>query len=259
MLISKRNPALMVGSGERRVFGLKFSSATTDQLVKTMTGQPATNPQLLVTCNLDHVVNLHRNANFRAAYQTAWQTTVDGAPVFLYQRLRGGAAPERVTGADLFPQLMRTMDPRLHRPFFITANDAIGEALQMELEARGFAFAAPPFLTVPFGFEHDIVASDAAVTAITSFKTTHLFLGVGSPKSEIWAVDHRDRLGALYILPVGAALEFFTGKKSRAPRLVRRLGLEGIWRLGSEPHRLWRRYMVDSWIFFAAIREDLRH
>lgn len=245
-------------AARRRIFGLDFTDATAQQLVETMTGQPAVGAQMLVTCNLDHVVNLHRNPAFRAAYLTAWRTTVDGAPVFLYQRLRGGAAPARVTGADLFPALMRSVDPHRHRPFFITANDSIGEALQAELEARGFVFTAPPFLTVPFGFERDIKATDAAITAITSFAATHLFLGIGSPKSEIWAASHRDRLGALYILPVGAALEFHTGKKSRAPRIVRRLGLEGVWRLGSEPRRLWRRYMVYSWVFFAAIRDDLR-
>ena len=153
---------------------------------------------------------------------------------------------------------MRSMDPHRHRPFFITADDAIGQALQVELEARGFIFAAPPFLTVPFGFERDVAATDAVIAAIAGYDATHLFLGIGSPKSEIWVVAHRDRLGALYILPVGAALEFHTGKKSRAPHLVRRLGLEGVWRLGSEPRRLWRRYMVDSWIFLAAIREDLK-
>jgi N-acetylglucosaminyldiphosphoundecaprenol N-acetyl-beta-D-mannosaminyltransferase len=256
--MADRHTAPSHDAAPARVFGLQFSDATTQQLVATMTQQPASGPQLLVTCNLDHVVNLHRNPTFRAAYLTAWQTTVDGAPVLLYQRLRGGAAQGRVTGADLFPEMMRTMDPLRHRPFFITANDAVGEALQAELEARGFTFAEQPFLTVPFGFERDAAATDAVIAVIKEFAATHLFLGIGSPKSEIWVAAHRHRLGALYILPVGAALEFHTGQKSRAPRLIRRLGLEGVWRLASEPRRLWRRYMVDSWTFLAAVREDLR-
>ncbi len=241
-----------------RIFGIAFSDCTTAQLVETMTRQAAAEPQMLVTCNLDHVVNLHRNPVFRAAYLTAWQTTVDGAPVFVYQRWRGGRAPARVTGADLFPALMRVINPRQHRPFFITADDSIGMALQRELEERGFVFERPPFLTVPFGFEKDAAASDAVLATIKASRPTHLFLGIGSPKSEIWIANYRHRLPALYILPVGAALEFHTGKKSRAPRLVRRVGLEGLWRLASEPRRLWRRYMIDSWVFLAAVRADLK-
>ena len=166
-----------------RIFGIAFSDCTTAQLVETMTRQAAAEPQMLVTCNLDHVVNLHRNPVFRAAYLTAWQTTVDGAPVFVYQRWRGGRAPARVTGADLFPALMRVINPRQHRPFFITADDSIGMALQRELEERGFVFERPPFLTVPFGFEKDAAASDAVLATIKASRPTHLFLGIGSPKS----------------------------------------------------------------------------
>lgn len=242
----------------RKVFGLDFSDNTLEQLVAIMTQQPANGVQMIVTCNLDHVVNLHRNAAFRAAYLTAWQTTVDGAPVFLYQRLRGGQVPARLTGADLFPAMMQGLDPIGHRPFFITPDDLIGEGLQAQCEANGFRFAARPFLTAPHGFEHDAQASEAMLATIQHFDPTHLFVGLGSPKSEMWVAAHHDRLGSLYVLPVGAAMEFHTGKKKRAPRLARRLGLEGVWRLASEPGRLWRRYLIDSWVFLTAVRDDFR-
>lgn len=253
-----RDTAVTTDPSNPRVFGIDFSNCTAQQLVKIMTHTPAIGPQMLVTCNLDHVVNLHRNVAFRNGYLNAWRTTVDGAPVFLYQKLRGGRAPERITGADLFPAMMAAMNPLRHRPFFITADDVIGEALKAELEKRGFLFDAQPFLTVPFGFESDATASAQILTTITNYAPTHLFFGVGSPKSEIWVDKYRQVLGSLYILPLGAALEFHTGQKTRAPRLARRLGLEGVWRLLSEPRRLWRRYMIDSWTFLAAIREDLK-
>jgi N-acetylglucosaminyldiphosphoundecaprenol N-acetyl-beta-D-mannosaminyltransferase len=257
-MMADRDLASATTTAGALVFGLDFSAATEQQLVAVMMQEPATGPQMLVTCNVDHIVNLHRNSAFRAAYQTAWQTTVDGAPVFLYQRLRGGRATARVTGADLFQAVMRALDATRHRPFFITATDAIGEVLQAKLETSGFVFDRKPFLTVPFGFERDEVASQAVLTKIAGFRPTHLFMGIGAPKSEVWVAKHRHQLGSLYILTVGAALEFHAGLKKRAPRLVRRLGLEGVWRLASEPRRLWRRYMLDSWTFFAAVHKDLR-
>ena len=245
-------------SERRSIFGLEFTPLTLKALVGQLLHAPAKEAQMIVTCNLDHVVNLHRDPMFRAAYKTAWQTTVDGTPVFLYQRLRGGRATERVTGADMLPALMHGFDPTRHRPFFLTANDEVGRGLEDDLRSRGYDFDVTPYFTVPFGFERDPAISDTVLAKIRAAAPTHLFLGVGSPKSEKWIAQYRDQLGAMYILPIGAALEFHTGHKLRAPKIMRRIGLEGAWRLFFEPRRLWQRYMIDSWAFLAAVGDDLR-
>ncbi|MGZ8321653.1 MAG: WecB/TagA/CpsF family glycosyltransferase [Rhodoplanes sp.] len=80
---------------------------------------------------------------------------------------------------------------------------------------------------------------------------------VGSPKSEIWAWRNRTAVGDLYVLGVGAALEFLAGTLTRAPPLFRRLGLEWSWRLFSEPRRLARRYSLGLCLFLVAIVNDL--
>jgi N-acetylglucosaminyldiphosphoundecaprenol N-acetyl-beta-D-mannosaminyltransferase len=88
-------------------------------------------------------------------------------------------------------------------------------------------------------------------------QTTHLLLGVGAPRSEIWADRYRDELGDCYVLSVGAGLEFFAQTKRRAPSWMRRVGLEWLWRLGQDPRRLWRRYLIGSFGFVRAITHDL--
>ncbi|XAY90774.1 WecB/TagA/CpsF family glycosyltransferase (plasmid) [Sphingomonas parapaucimobilis] len=246
-------------SSQRLIFGLNFTPMTQAALVNEVLSTPASEVRMIATCNLDHVVNLHRDSVFRAAYNTAWKITVDGAPVFLYQRLSGGRVPERVTGADFFPALMRGFNATQHRPFYLTSNDEVGRALEADLLSRGCHLDYTPYFTLPFGFERDSGITETILATIEAAAPTHLFLGVGSPKSEKWAAQYRDRLAPMYVLPVGAALEFHVGHKRRAPKLIRRIGLESVWRLLSEPRRLWRRYMLDSWTFIAAIRADRRY
>ena len=85
-----------------------------------------------------------------------------------------------------------------------------------------------------------------------------LVLAVGAPKSEVWTFRHANQLGDVNVLCIGAAVEFVTGLKRRSPRWMRRAGLEWLWRVASEPRRLFKRYFMDSFGFMRAIAADRR-
>mgnify|MGYP001796891773 CR=1 FL=1 len=255
--IASREPHHRVGP---KVFGLNFAIETQEEMLRALTCEPAraTGPRLLVTANLDHIVTLRRNAAFREAYADAWRVTSDGAPVFLYARIRGAAIRERVTGSDLFAAWCERVRPEEHRVFLLASNPVTAEKIRIHFLSRGFGAEAVTVEVPPFGFECDEEYSRALVERVRGARATHLVMGVGAPKSEIWAHSHRDRLGPLYVLCVGASIEFFTGDKARAPAWVGRLGLEWLHRFASEPRRLFHRYFVRSWAFLAAIADDLR-
>jgi N-acetylglucosaminyldiphosphoundecaprenol N-acetyl-beta-D-mannosaminyltransferase len=239
------------------LFGARISDLTQDQLISMIVERPASaGVRLVATMNLDHVVRLRRDPAFRVAYSHAWAVTVDGAPVFAYARARGLRVPERITGADLVIDLAHAL-PLIRRLFFVVSTPAIGEQLVEIFRARGFPRDAVAFASPNFGFERDQGQSARLLSTIREHRTTDLIFGLGAPKSEIWIDRHRDRLGDLYAYGFGAGLDFLAGATRRAPLLVRRLGLEWIWRLGTDPARLWRRYLVDSWAVLPAIREDL--
>ena len=213
--------------------------------------------RFVVTANVDHIVQLRRNADLRDAYANAWCRTVDGTPVYLYARLRGVGVP-KVTGADLFARVMERLNPAVHRPFFVCASEEIAQGLKQGLVQRGFPPEAVGSAIPPFGFEKDPAFGERMAAAIRDHGTTHLFFGVGCPKSEIWMNRHRNVLGDVYACAVGAALAFHIGALSRAPRLVRKMGMEWLWRALQEPNRLLKRYFVHSWAFLAIVRDDMK-
>ena len=101
----------------------------------------------------------------------------------------------------------------------------------------------PPMAEVwPDSFTQD------AVDAVRSSGAQVVWVGVSAPKQEVWSVSAVDAVGTP-MLCVGAALDFLTATKPRAPRVMRRLGLEWLFRLVSEPRRLWRRYLVGNSLF----------
>jgi N-acetylglucosaminyldiphosphoundecaprenol N-acetyl-beta-D-mannosaminyltransferase len=245
----------------RRVFGIEFSLWNRKQLVDAVSQTevgPGSGVHLVVTTNVDHIVKLRRNARFREAYRHVWIATADGAPVFLYARLRGVRIPQRIVGGDVFPEIFDALSPAKHRPFFVAAEPMTGSKLKHRLEMRGFLPSQIGIEVPPFGFEHDDSYGDRLASRIRQLPATHLFFGVGAPKSEIWIHQYRDKLGDLYAFGFGSALDFLAGTYRRAPRLMRRMGLEGLWRVMGEPRRLSKRYFVESWAFPAAILDDLR-
>jgi len=242
------------------VFGIEFSPLTQSQLVSELAGgriPEGAGPRTVVTANLDHVAHLSNNADFRTAYKRAWAVTADGMPVFVYAKLRGAAGPARVPGSDLVAALLPALSPAADRIFFVVSNWQTGRKLQAFLVSRGFRRSQVRFEVPSFGFEGDAAFSDQLADRIRRHGTTHLVFGLGAPKSEVWIDRHRDRLGNCYGLCVGAGLDFFAGTKRRAPRWMRKSGIEWLWRLSQEPKRLWYRYTVHAWLFLAAVKDDL--
>jgi N-acetylglucosaminyldiphosphoundecaprenol N-acetyl-beta-D-mannosaminyltransferase len=242
------------------VFGIHFSTQDAEALVDLLTLEPLIandEARMLFTANLDHVVKMRKNADFREAYGKAEIVTSDGMPVYLYARWRGIQIPGRVTGSGLFPMLMSKLSPEKHRPFFVVSDHETAARIEIVLAKRGFK----DLLTVvpPFGFDTDTDYSAQLARRIAEHGTTHLLFCVGAPKSELWLDRHRKEVGPCYALSLGAGANFFAGTDRRAPVWVQKCGAEWLWRFAREPRRLFRRYFIDSWSFLLAVADDLRH
>ena len=242
------------------LLGIAFDGESLEELAEAIAQVPQAGQgvRLVVTANTDHVVLLNENAALRQAYRRSWRHTIDGMPLWLYGRIRSKAVPPRVTGADLFPVVLRRLIPTIHRLFFVAATDEIARRLKDWGGKAGYSADALAVEIPPFGFERDMDYGEQLAGRIRMFGATHLFFGVGCPRSEIWIDEHSGDLGDLYALAVGAALSFFTGTSRRAPALISKIGFEWMWRMIQEPRRLGPRYLGRGWKFIAIIVSDLR-
>ncbi|MGE7368623.1 WecB/TagA/CpsF family glycosyltransferase [Neorhizobium sp. NPDC001467] len=245
------------GHAVHDLFGFPFTTWDKEVMLAALTAPAPRGEglQLLVTANVDHVVRLTQDAEFRAAYRAAWKATVDGMPVLFYARLRGAPIPGRLSGSDLFPQILRRLNPGQHRLLFVCSDEPTANRLNERVRQLGFTDHLS--ITAPMDFE----GNEAFGTWLTSLarkqQTTHLFLGLGAPKSEKWMARHRHELPDCYGMAFGAALQFYAGTKRRAPWIVSKVGLEFLWRAASEPRRLAKRYFISSWPFLIALARDL--
>ena len=207
---------------------------------------------LIVTPNLDHIVNLRRNVEFANAYRWAAITVCDGFPVQYYAKLRG-IPVKRVTGCDIINELMSIAGPS-QRFFFVVDSDQTATAVKKWGEFRQIAVGTS---VPPRGFENDLAKSKYLFDQIREHHTTILIMGVGAPKSEVWVWRHQHQLPNCWALCLGQAVRTALGLTTRAPKLVRTLHGEWLWRIFQEPRRLAGRYIRGSVMFLVAIFEDL--
>lgn len=227
--------------------GVRFDRQSLPDII-TMALSEIQAPVFYVTCNLNHLRILQSDGHFREAYRKATLITLDSRPIQMASRLRFGEHLPLVTGAELFAVLFERLRSGQDRPFFVSSSDETSANLRQRLLDRGFAPDAIAFYTPPFGFERDIARSEAMIAQIRAHGTTHLFMGVGAPKSERWIAQHFVALPPAHIFCVGAALDFTAGSKRRAPAWLGQLGFEWLHRLLSEPVRLFPRYAGDAMV-----------
>lgn len=241
--------------GGVRVNGVRIDPLTMDEL-KDATGE-------FVRCGRSHVVHFlsadpiaqaRGDASFRDLLNRAEVNAPDGMPVAWALRVLGRET-ERVAGSEAIGALVDS-DAGLRHYLFGGTLEVVRE-LQRRLEDKGPSITIAGAESPPFrALTHEEVL--AAAERIRRAETDLLWIGIGTPRQDWLAESLREADAAPVILCVGAAFDFVSGAKSRAPRWMQRSGLEWVYRLVHEPRRLWRRYLVGNPLFLLGVMSAYR-
>ena len=189
-----------------------------------------------------HTLNVAMDdPSYLACLRTADIAFGDGSGVRYAARMRGHRLVDNVNGTDLVPALFDATAGRGYRYYLLGAKeDAIERAARHTQERfSGWTLA---------GYRHGYVApheSDSVVAAINEAQPHLLLVGMGNPLQERWISEHQDRLRVPVCMAVGGLFDYWAGSIRRAPRWVRRLGIEWMALLLQQPHKA-RRYLAGN-------------
>jgi len=227
-----------------RVIETRIAAFDLDEAVRLFLEARATGTPLRAHfCTTHTLVEASDNARLRDALnQPDAVAAPDGMPLVWVGRAMGRGVG-RVCGPDLLPLLVDRGREAGARHFFYGGAPGVAERLAERLGERfpGIVVAgthSPPFR--PLTPEEDA----AEVELINAARPDFVWVGLGSPKQDLWIDEHRARLDAAVLFAVGAAFDFHAGTLRRAPVWMQRTGTEWLYRLISEPRRLLRRYTV---------------
>ncbi len=206
-----------------------------------------------VALNVAKLVNMRRNEVLAADVAGSDLITMDGMGIVWGAKLLGLPAKERVTGIDLFAELLAVCAREGFRPYLLGATvSTLHLALKRTLEIH-------PSLQVAGARDGYFTPEQEqeVVEDIRNSGSDCLFIGMTTPKKERFLAAHRDELNVPFIMGVGGSFDILAGQVRRAPQAMRAFGLEWLYRVLQEPRRMWWRYAKTNAVFAAILAQAL--
>ena len=213
-------------------------------------------PALVDHLSVHGLAEAQSDPRFRGALERFDLVAPDGQPVrWALNLLFGATLRDRVYGPALMERLCECAANEQIGVYLYGGRPEVLSRLRERLLERhpGLQIVgaeSPPFR--PLTVEEDAMM----VERIERSGAGLVFIGLGCPKQELFAAGHLDRIHAVQLC-VGAAFDFLAGAKPMAPRWMQERGLEWLFRLASEPRRLWRRYLRANSIFLVLLAREL--
>jgi N-acetylglucosaminyldiphosphoundecaprenol N-acetyl-beta-D-mannosaminyltransferase len=241
---------VITSTTRRNLLGISFDALTMTQAVARCVEAVEQDQYLAIgVVNAAKVMKMRRDKELRRAVINCGMVLADGQSVVWASQLLREPLPERITGIDLFLELLSDAERRKYRVYFLGAKP---DVLTRMLKAVDQSF---PWLQVA-GAHHGYFSQDEEHEIAAEIRKSNaemLFLGMTSPKKELFLGKWGDLVGVRVAHGVGGSFDILAGVSARAPIQWQRYGLEWLYRALQEPLRLGPRYLRTNISFIALV------
>jgi len=227
-----------------RILGIPISIVSMDRVLAIFDRWLADrHDRYVIFRDVHGVMRAQSDPELRRAHEEADIIAPDGMPLVWIAKFDGMKEISRVCGPDLLPLVCQKGISNGWRHYFVGGAPGVAELMVENLTQSypGISIVGhccPPFRILSEE-EDEIICTNIRLAS-----PDFIWVGLGTPKQENWMYAHRGRCGGAIMLGVGAAFDLYAGTVTRAPVWMQKLGLEWLFRLSSEPGRLWRRYLI---------------
>lgn len=238
------------------VLGVKISELNLDLAFQEISRWIGSNKKVYIcVAPVSTVVDCQEDNDYRDVVNSAAMVTPDGMPVVWIAKLKGYKGIERVYGPDLMRKICDDGQVKEYRHYFYGGTEETLVQLEKRLRQQYpqiniIGKYSPPFI------KQAQLEKQEIIDKINASSADILWVSLGSPKQDFWMALHRDKLNVPVMVGVGAAFDFLAGTKPQAPRWMRQIGLEWLFRFCCEPRRLWKRYLVGNTKFIFYLIKD---
>ena len=232
-------------------FHIKLSSASLQEIIDRVDVNLQNNREkiLITSVNAAMLVISRNDRVITDAINASDIVNIDGMSVFYSLRLLGFKTPERIAGPDIFYNLVKLCAQRGYKPYFLGARAQVLEAMSSRFKSEFGNLEIA-------GFHHGYYSdneTDNIIKDIEESKADMLFLGITSPKREIFTNRYFQTSSVPGWKGVGGSFDIYANFTKRAPKWIQKIGMEWFYRLCQEPKRMWKRYLVTNTVFIKMI------
>lgn len=224
--------------------GVDVSPLTYDQIINELQNRIERKEQsTIIAVNPEKVMTAQKNEQLKRLINHSTFQIPDGIGIVLASKLRKGQVKDRVTGVDMMERLLQLSEEQKHPVFLYGAkSDVVQQAADnIQKKYPGIQIAG-----VMDGYEKD---EEKIIQAIQASGARLLFVALGSPTQELFIERNLALLPNVYVFQgVGGSFDVMSGNVKRAPLWTRKLGLEWLYRLLSNPSRFKRQLKLPQFL-----------
>ena len=241
-------------SERRLLFGMYMDPLRMEEAIERCRAAIRTRQRLLVgVLNAAKIVNLRRDSMLRNSLIECDMLVADGQAVVWASKLLGRPLPERIAGIDLFARLLALADAESRAVALLGAQPDVLATMEDVIHTRY------PNLTIAYS-HHGYFNSEEAESVAAGIRESGadmLFLGMVSPKKEVFLATYGPSLGIPVLHGVGGSFDILAGLTKRAPLRWQKYGMEWAYRVLQEPRRLWWRYLSTNSSFLRLLAWEM--
>lgn len=235
------------------MYELGITRATND-VIETITGNFEKQNRCVSATGAHGLVQSRSDKSFAEVLKGFYWNLPDGVPALWVGRLKGAKEMQRCYGPLFFEEVILSSASTQIKHFFCGGKEGVAGELKQVCEERFGNHNCVGTFSPPFR-EMSSEELRSLGDMINSSGADIVWIGLSTPKQELFAKRLSDFVKVKFIITVGAAFDFHTGKVKEAPKFMQRNGLEWLFRLTVEPKRLFGRYLkvVPAFLFYGTV------
>lgn len=219
----------------------------TIELIKSIIDRKV--PTQHVVINANKVNEMLKDDKLLKIVNSCKVINADGVSILLAGKILGYNNIERVTGIDLFINLLQVSNDKGYRVYFLGASEQVVENVVTVAKKNHKDLIVAGYRNGYFGDDE----SEAIAEEIRKSKADVLFVGIPSPKKEFWVDKHLHQMNVPFVMGVGGSFDVYSGKTKRAPVWIQKIGMEWFIRFIQEPKRMFKRYFLGNFVFLGHV------
>lgn len=207
----------------------------------------------VITPNVDQIVRMEWDEYFRKICENCELLLVDGHPLLWIAKFYKKPFKQKICGSDLVPVLCELAAKKGYSVFFLGAAPGVAEIAAQKMVDQYPGLNVAGTYSPPIGFDKDENEMKHINSMLKNSCADMLFVGLGVPKQDIFIYENMEKYQIPVSFSIGGTIDFIAGKQKRAPKWIRKIGFEWLYRLFKDPKRMFKRYMVDDLKIFKLI------
>ncbi len=236
--------------GKINILNVPVDVTDTCEIISKIDGLIASGGKGYITfANVYGITEAQKLNELMLAYKNSWIVAPDGMPlVYIGRIVYKQKKIKRCCGPDVMEAIMAHSVKKGYTHFLYGGEEGVAQELKNKLEEKYPGVQIVGTYTPPFRPLNEAEKRDL-LEMVDKLRPNFFWVGLGTPKQEIFMYEYLPLLDTNVMLGVGAAFNFLTGRVKRAPKWMQNLSMEWVYRLAMEPRRLWKRYLYSNPVF----------